>query len=155
VQKPYPPITIGGGGEKLTLRVTARHADKLDWGYLPSLESYRRKLKVLEKHCASVGRSFNEIEKSCWPAGQLFIGNDRKILKKKVQLSLPKGVILEDFLRTSFVGTPEDCIKQLRQYVNLGVTRFMLFFGDLPDLTGLRLFAENIIRKIEVINFGA
>jgi len=82
VQKPYPPITIGGGGEKLTLKVTARHADRYDWGYLPSVEEYKRKLKVLEKHCDAVGRSFNEIEKSCWPAGQIFIGDDRKELKK-------------------------------------------------------------------------
>jgi F420-dependent oxidoreductase-like protein len=149
VQKPHPPITIGGGGEKLTLRVTARHADRYDWGYLSSLELYKRKLKVLEKHCDAVGRSFHEIEKSCWPAGQIFIGEDRKELEKRVLQLMPKGVILEDFMRTSFVGTPEDCIKQLRQYLNLGVTHFMLFFGDLPDLRGLRLFAENVVRKID------
>lgn len=149
VQKPHPPITIGGGGEKLTLRVTARHADRYDWGYLPSLELYKRKLKVLEKHCDAVGRSFHEIEKSCWPAGQTFIGENKKELKNRVLQLMPKGVILEDFMRTSFVGTPEDCIKQIRQYVNLGVTHFMLFFGDLPDLRGLRLFAENVVRKID------
>ena len=149
VQKPHPPIIIGGGGEKLTLRVTAKHADRYDWGYLPSLELYKRKLKVLEKHCDTVGRSFNEIEKSCWPAGQIFIGENRKELEKRVLQLMPKGVILEDFMRTSFVGTPEDCIKQIRQYVNLGVTHFMLFFGDLPDLRGLRLFAENVVRKID------
>ncbi|MDH5690903.1 MAG: TIGR03560 family F420-dependent LLM class oxidoreductase [Candidatus Bathyarchaeota archaeon] len=149
MQKPHPPITIGGGGEKLTLRVTARHADRYDWGYLSSLELFKRKLKVLEKHCDAVGRSFHEIEKSCWPAGQIFIGENRKDLYKRVLQWLPKGVILEDFMRTSFVGTPEDCIKQIRQYVNLGVTHFMLFFGDLPDLRGLRLFAENVVRKID------
>ena len=152
VQKPYPPITIGGGGEKLTLKVTALHADRYDWGYLPSVEEYKRKLKVLEKHCDAVGRSFNEIEKSCWPAGQIFIGEDRKELKKRSLQLMPKGVSLEDFTRTSFVGTPEDFIKQLRQYMFLGVTHFMLFFGDLPDLRGLRLFAENIVRKIDQIN---
>jgi F420-dependent oxidoreductase-like protein len=148
VQKPHPPITIGGGGENLTLKVTARHADRYDWGYLPSVEDYKRKLKVLEKHCDAVGRSFNEIEKSCWPAGQIFIGEDRKELEKNVSLWLPKGVSLEDFMRISFVGTPEDCIKQLRQYLNLGVTHFMLFFADLPDLNGVRLFAENVVQKI-------
>jgi F420-dependent oxidoreductase-like protein len=149
VQKPHPPITIGGGGEKLTLRVTARHADRYDWGYLPSIEQYRRKLKVLEKHCDAVGRSFNELEKSCWPAGQIFIGEDRKDMEKRISLWLPKRVSVEDFMQTSFVGTPEDFIKQLRQYLNLGVTHFMLFFGDLPDLSGLRLFAEKVAQKID------
>jgi F420-dependent oxidoreductase-like protein len=148
VQKPHLPITIGGGGEKLTLQVTARHADRHDWGYIPSVEEYKRKLKVLEKHCAAVGRNFNEIEKSCWPAGQIFIGEDRKELKKKILQLIPKGVSLKDFMRTSFVGTPEDFIKQLQQYLNLGVTHFMLFFGDLPDITGLRFFAEKVAQKI-------
>ncbi len=148
VQKPHPPIIIGGGGEKLTLRVTTRHADRYDLGYLPSLEHYKRKLKVLEKHCETVGRKVSEIEKSCWPAGQIFIGEDRKELKERVMQWVPKGVSLEDFMRTNFVGTPEDCIKQLQQYMNLGVTQFMLFFGDLPDLKGLRLFAEKVVQKI-------
>jgi F420-dependent oxidoreductase-like protein len=148
VQKPYPPITIGGGGEKLTLKVTARHADRYDWGYLNSIEEYKRKLKVLEKHCDAVGRSFNEIEKSCWPAGQIFIGEDRKKLNKQILQLTPKGVSLKDFMQTSFVGTPEEFIKNLQQYLNLGVTHFMLFFADLPDLRGLRLFAENVAQKI-------
>jgi len=149
VQKPHPPITIGGGGEKLTLKVTARHADRYDWGYLPSVEEYKRKLKVLEKHCDAVGRSFNEIEKSCWPAGQIFIGEDREELKKQILQLTPKGVGLKDFMQTSFVGNPEDFIKQLRQYLNLGVTHFMLFFGDLPNMRGLRFFAENVAQKID------
>jgi len=148
VQKPHPPLTIGGGGEKLTLQVTARHADSYDWGYIPSVEEYKRKLKVLEKHCNAVGRTFNEIEKSCWPAGQIFIGADRKELENKASRLLPKGVSMEDFMRTSFVDTPEDFIKQLQQYLDLGVTHFMLFFGDLPDLTGLRFFAEEVAQKI-------
>ena len=149
LQKPHPPITIGGGGEKLTLRVTAQHADRYDWGYLPSLELYKRKLKVLEKHCEAVGRSLQEIEKSRWLAGQIFIRENRKELDEGVLRWVPKGVSLEDFARTNLVGTPEDCINQIRQYANLGVTYFMLFFGDLPDLRGLKLFAEKVVRKID------
>jgi len=149
VQKPHPPIIIGGGGEKLTLKVTARHADRYDWGYLPSLEQYKRKLKVLEKHCEAVGRSFDDIEKSCWLAGQIFIGENKKELEEKALQQLPEGVSLEDFMRTNFVGTPEDCIHQLRQYMNLGVTQFMLFFGDLPDLRGLKIFSEKVVRNID------
>ena len=152
LQKPHPPITIGGGGEKLMMRVTAQHADRYDWGYIPSLELYKRKLKVLEKHCETLGRSFRDIERSCWPAGQIFIGEDRKELEERVLQRVPKGVSLEDFARTNLVGTPEDCIEQLHQYVNLGVTHFMLFFGDLPDLRGLKLFAEKVVRMIDQIN---
>lgn len=149
LQKPHPPIIIGGGGEKLTLKVAAQHANRFDWGYLPSIEDYKRKLKILEKQCEAAGRNFHSIEKSCWPMGQTFLGEDKKDLDEKVPKWLPKGVTLEDFLRTNFVGTPEDCIKQIRPYMNLGVKHFMLFFGDLPDLSGLRLFAEKVAPKIK------
>ncbi len=149
LQKPHPTITIGGGGEKLTLKVTARHANRYDWGYIASIDEYKRKLKTLEKHCETVDRNFNEIERSCWPAGQIFIGEDRKELKKQILQLKPEGVSLKDFMQTSFVGTPEEFIKQLQQYMNLGVTHFMLFFGDLPDLNGLTLFAENVAQQIK------
>jgi F420-dependent oxidoreductase-like protein len=148
VQKPHPPITVGGGGENLMLRVTARHGDKYDWGYL-SLEQYKYKLKLLEKHCIAVGRSLQEIEKSCWPAGQIFIGENRKELNKNVPKWIPKGVSLKEFTRINLLGTPKDFLKQIRQYAELGVTHFMLFFGDLPDMTGLRLFAAEVVRKMK------
>jgi F420-dependent oxidoreductase-like protein len=146
MQNPHPPIIIGGSGEKLTLKVTAQYADRLDWGYISSLEEYDRKLKVLEKHCKSVGRGFDNIEKSCWPAGQVFIGEDIDLM---VTQWMPKGAILEDFMKRSFVGTPEDCIELLQPYANLGVTQYMLFFGDLPSMDGLRFFAEKVAQKIK------
>ena len=149
VQKPHPPITIGGSGEKLTMKVTAQHADRYDWGYLPSLDVYRHKMKALEKHCNTVGRSFDDLEKSCWPAGQIFIGENKKDLKKRALRWLPKGVSLKDFMKTSFVGTPEEFIQQLKPYLKLGVTHIMLFFGDLPNLEGVRVFAENVVQEID------
>ena len=149
VQKPHPPITIGGGGEKLTLKVAAQHADRCDWGYVPSLELYRHKLDVLESHCKAVGRDFNEIEKSCWLGGQIFIVPDRKELDKKVSQLKPKNVSLEDFKKLNFVATPHDCRKEIRRYTSFGVTYFMLFFGDLPDVSGLRFFAEKVAKEIK------
>ncbi len=71
LQKPYPPITVGGNGELLTKKATAPYADRFDWGFLPSLEEYKRKLEMLEQQCKSIGRNFKEIEKSCWPGGQV------------------------------------------------------------------------------------
>jgi F420-dependent oxidoreductase-like protein len=115
LQKPHPPITIGGTGEKLTLKVTAQHADRFDWGHIPSLELYKHKLDVLESHCKATGRNFEEIEKSCWLEGQI-------------------------------LGTPDECRQKIQQYINLGVTYFMLFFEDLPNLSGTRLFAETIVK---------
>jgi F420-dependent oxidoreductase-like protein len=152
VQKPHPPITIGGGGEKLTLKVAAQHADRCDWGYVPSLELYKHKLDVLESHCKAVGRDFREIEKSCWLGGQMFIVPDQKELDKKVLQWKPKNVSLEDFKKLNFIATPDECKQEIRRYTRLGVTYFMLFFGDLPDLDGLRLFAEKVVKAVKSTN---
>ena len=63
VQKPYPPIVIGGGGEQLTLRVVAQHADI--WNCPGTdVEIITRKTRILHEHCAAIGRDPADIELS-------------------------------------------------------------------------------------------
>jgi len=54
VQKPYPELMIGGGGEKVTLRIAARHADH--WNVWGGPEVLARKIGILDEHCARIGR---------------------------------------------------------------------------------------------------
>jgi probable F420-dependent oxidoreductase len=56
------PVLIGGGGEKKTLRLVARHADI--WHSFSDLATLRRKTEILHRHCADVGRDPSEIELS-------------------------------------------------------------------------------------------
>jgi F420-dependent oxidoreductase-like protein len=142
LQKPHPPITVGGAGEKHTLKVTAKYADRFDWGYLPSVEDYRHKLEVLEAHCRAVGRDFGEIERSCWPSGQILIAQTQSELDQKISKHKPPKMSPTDFQQMSLAGLPKACLERLQVYADLDVTYFMLFFGDLPSLDGLRLFAE-------------
>lgn len=65
LQRPHPPIWVGGGGEKLTLRVVAEHADV--WNVIGSVEEVVRKASVLDQHCAEVGRDPVEIRRSVQP----------------------------------------------------------------------------------------
>ena len=61
VQKPRPPLVIGGGGEKRTLRIAARFADQWNApGATPAVLAH--KVEVLHAHCADVGRDPTEIE---------------------------------------------------------------------------------------------
>ena len=53
MQKPHPPITVGGSGELLMRKVTAPYADRFDWGFLPSIEAYKQKLAILENSMQS------------------------------------------------------------------------------------------------------
>nr|BFE71817.1 LLM class F420-dependent oxidoreductase [Actinoplanes digitatis] len=54
------PVLIGGGGEKKTLKLVARHADI--WHSFGDAETVARKLGILRAHCADVGRDFADIE---------------------------------------------------------------------------------------------
>lgn len=148
LQKPHPPITIGGTGEKHLLQVTARYADRFDFSYLPKIKDFKHKIEVLKKHCVSVGRNFEEIEQSCWPEGQVILLKDKESLEIKIQKTKPRGVSRKDFERSHFLGTPDEFAEKLQPYLDLGVTYFMLFFADLPDMSSLRLFADTILSKV-------
>jgi alkanesulfonate monooxygenase len=61
LRRPHPPILIGGGGEKKTLRLVAQYADACNLFAGPDIE---HKLDVLRQHCADLGRDYDEIEKT-------------------------------------------------------------------------------------------
>jgi F420-dependent oxidoreductase-like protein len=64
ITQPHPPILIGGGGEKKTLRMVAQYGDACNlFGTLPQ-EELTRKLDILKQHCEDVGRDYNEIDKT-------------------------------------------------------------------------------------------
>jgi probable F420-dependent oxidoreductase len=64
------PIMIGGGGEQVTLRIVAQHADI--WHASGDVETMRRKVEVLREHCAAVGRDFGEIELATFVSPESF-----------------------------------------------------------------------------------
>jgi F420-dependent oxidoreductase-like protein len=65
VQKPHPPILIGGQGERKTLRLVAQYADGCNLSDLPDGgKTVTGKLEVLARHCADVGRPIAEIDKT-------------------------------------------------------------------------------------------
>jgi F420-dependent oxidoreductase-like protein len=64
VQRPRPPILIGGSGEKKTLRLVAQYGDACNLFDMPDRSDVERKLDVLKRHCDDVGRPYEEIEKT-------------------------------------------------------------------------------------------
>jgi F420-dependent oxidoreductase-like protein len=63
LSRPRPPIMIGGGGEKKTLRLVAKYADQCNLFNGPELA---RKIEVLKQHCENEGRDYNEITKTVY-----------------------------------------------------------------------------------------
>ena len=63
MRKPHPSLWIGGGGEKVTLKLVAQYADAANFGD-GDTEVIRQKLAVLRQHCDAIGRDYDEIVKS-------------------------------------------------------------------------------------------
>jgi F420-dependent oxidoreductase-like protein len=67
ISRPRPPIMVGGGGERKTLRLVAKYADAANVFGGP--EAIHHKYEILARHCAEVGRNYEEIERSTLQSG--------------------------------------------------------------------------------------
>jgi F420-dependent oxidoreductase-like protein len=76
LSRPHPPIMIGGGGEKKTLRLVARYADACN---VFAGRDEARKLDVLRQHCEAVGRDYDTIYKTVYYAFNTSLGAQRII----------------------------------------------------------------------------
>jgi alkanesulfonate monooxygenase SsuD/methylene tetrahydromethanopterin reductase-like flavin-dependent oxidoreductase (luciferase family) len=143
IQKPGIPIWIGGSGKK-TLKVVAAYADGWNYG-LCTYDEYVEKLTLLKNYChdnnnnSNGNRNYDDIIKA-WH-GILSLGIDESELRSR---NMNKFCKKDSEL--VIVGTPETILREIKKYLNIGVTYFTLCFPDLPDTRSLQLFAEHIIQ---------
>jgi F420-dependent oxidoreductase-like protein len=140
LQRPHPPIWIGGGGEQLTLRVVARHADRSNFGGKP--REFAHKCEVLKQHCKDVGRDYDEIMKTI--SGEVFVRETEQEIVEAGTRSM-WGEPFESWSEGNLVGTPEQVSEKIQAYVDLGCTGFVPWCSDYPGDQSLRLFAEKVI----------
>jgi F420-dependent oxidoreductase-like protein len=140
VQKPHPPVWIGGGGEQLTLRVVARHADCSNFGGNPDAWAHKR--EVLKAHCADVGRDEVTIRKTWSP--EVFIRSTETEVEAAGTRSL-WGEPAESWRVNNLVGTPEQVYEKIRTYVDLGCGGFIPWCADYPDTETLTLLAREVV----------
>ena len=140
LQNPHPPIWIGGGGEQLTLRVVARHADVSNFGGKP--HEWARKAEILKGHCKEVGRDYDEIRKTI--SGEMMIRETEAEIDAIGTKSL-WGEPLESWKAGNLVGTPEQVAEKIQAYVDLGCTGFVPWCSDYPSTESLQLFAGKVM----------
>jgi F420-dependent oxidoreductase-like protein len=142
LQKPYPPIMIGGGGEKLMLRVVAKHADI--WNTFGSPDVFRHKLEVLRRHCTDIGRSPEEIEVS-W-AGTLQVTDSQSEKQRILERWADRfGRRPEEAEPSYLVGSITELREKIEQFAEAGVTHFIASLTAPFHHQSLRRFAEAFI----------
>ena len=144
LQQPHPPVWIGGGGEQLTLRVVARHADRANFGGKPHEWAHKR--EVLQRHCKDVGRDEDEIEKTI--SGEALIRereDDIRALHDAGTVGSLWNEPYDSWVEGNLIGTPEQVCEKIRTYIDLGCTYFVPWCSDYPDDTTVRLLAEKVM----------
>ena len=143
IQKPHPPIMVGGGGERNTLRIVAKYADACN--LFGSIETIKRKLSILKEHCKNVVRDYDSILKT--KLGIVLIDNDKEVLNKRVN-ELFKGMPNEQIREFVIYGTQEEVLREVESFENAGIEYFIVDLNPSRELEQLELFADKIIKNI-------
>ena len=121
VQKPHPPILIGGTGERKTLRLVAQYGDACNiFARLPKPE-IQRKLGVLREHCQAVGRPYEQIEKT----------------------TLSSFNLTRDGRNGS--TTPAALLEELAQQAALGIDQAIFSLQNVYDIEPFDLLANEVV----------
>jgi len=141
-QRPGPPITIGGAGERKLLRLVARYADR--WNCpMNAAHEMAHKLEVLRSHCAEVGRDPAQITVS--EQVIVVLGKDEADFKQRWAMAKQLLGGFADLDAVAVRGVPEQVIEGLRAKVDGGVQLFTVMFGDMAPPETVRLFGEKVL----------
>ena len=152
IQQPHPPIMIGGTGERVLLRLVARHADM--WNASASAERMRELIDIIRRHGDTERRDPERIEKTvmiplCYRASAdreaAVLGTIAALRQTTPEAARPQIVI----------GDKQECLDTVERFVAAGVTHFifMLFAPIFPD--ELQAFAEEVIPAVRGRTAGA
>lgn len=144
LQQPHPPIWIAGGGEEMTLRVVAEHADYAN--YAGNLETFIRKGEILDRHCADIGRDPAEIGRTAHMI--LVVASDETALQAKLERAAAQGSRpVEAYLKSPIVlaGTAEQVTERLAAYREQGCVHIIAYLPDTLWGDGLEVFAEEVV----------
>lgn len=149
VQQPYVPILIAGGGENVTLRQVASHADMSNFaphesaGSAFAVQDVARKLDRLKEYCSEIGRPYDSIVRSHYTPLLTLAADEDKLAEKKSKATIPDAE-----LRTvPMFATPEQATAHYQSLVDVGVQFFLCLVDGRDDET-VQLLADVVMPAI-------
>jgi alkanesulfonate monooxygenase SsuD/methylene tetrahydromethanopterin reductase-like flavin-dependent oxidoreductase (luciferase family) len=142
-----PPILIGGGGEKVLLRIAAKHADI--WNNLAVFQGeLAKKIDTLKSHCDAVGRDAGDITIS--QQTLVVIAETEPEAREAIQKAVRiYGGHMGGGLESHGIwGHPERVIDCIERHRELGCTMFVMEFFGRDTRDPARLFAERVLPRL-------
>lgn len=148
VQKPHPPIMIGGRSQKL-MKVAAQLADNWNFPGAVALtpEEYGDMANTFDEYCRQAGRSPKEVVKSMMCTRCIIDKNEDKV-REKVKRLKPEWVPTDLFMKR-LIGTPQQIIEKLNSFKDQGVGYFIIDLAESMDFKSWELFAEEVIPSVK------
>jgi alkanesulfonate monooxygenase SsuD/methylene tetrahydromethanopterin reductase-like flavin-dependent oxidoreductase (luciferase family) len=146
-RKPHPEFWLGGGGEKVTLKLVARYADACNIG--GGVDSVRRKEAILQEHCRAVGRDHREIERTTI-VGAVVIRDSRAEAQRVFEKLFESNGRAQPWTSQP-VGTPDEVAAVIRPYLEIGPGyRHLLAGFPAPyDEESMTRFAAEVRPRLE------
>lgn len=120
LQRPHPPILIGGMGERKTLRLVAEYADACNLFTYGGMDVLRHKVDVLRDHCEHVGRDFDEIERTS--LGTITIGPENQSVS--------------------------DVIAHCKELAEVGIQQAIFNLPNVQEISPLETLAKEVIPEV-------
>jgi F420-dependent oxidoreductase-like protein len=152
VQTPYPPILIGGHGEKRTLRLVAKYGDMSNFSPWAA-DRIDRLLNALRGHCEDIGRDYHTITKT-YLGYCLISENAQDIREFNQQQTNEQEISVESYLDKqsklpgAWAGSPEEVRRQYQYLIDRGFSHFQLLFPYGRELEMSEQFAKEVRPKL-------
>jgi F420-dependent oxidoreductase-like protein len=142
VQRPHPPIIVGGGGKRRTPELAARYADEFNLAFR-SLDAFVAACERVRAACDEIGRDPGELVRSA--ALVLCCGADEAEVARRATAI---GRDPAELRRNGAAGTPAEVVETLSRWRDAGAQRLYLQVLDLSDLDHLRLVAADVAPQL-------
>ena len=127
IQKPYPPLWVCGGGEKVTLKLLAKYGDYGNWDV--DVEGFIHKSNVLKQHCENEGRDFSEIGRTLHT--NVLIANSEDELKTKIsKLSTYTNIPEDYYFNRPLIGTKDKVFDTINQFKEAECSYLIAYVPD-------------------------
>lgn len=145
----HVPIMIGGGGEKRTLRVVARHADMWNGFGLP--EVLERKIDILGEHCRAVGRDIGQIELTV--GANILIRPEVAAAEALYASQLAVNHVTPETNVTQpvqrWLGSIDDTVARIRSYIEIGIQGIIVEMPAPYDIDTIRSLARDVRPQLD------